>query len=477
MSKKHTHHTKAAPDENLEQTSTESATLNNQSAVNIAIGTSFDKPTEETLLNSPAMEKQTDRPGTDFKEELPLPITKHPHRHFNDFRDSPFKAHHFRPRIQSLNPKTATVLITPQAYKEMLLYVEIGHKEVGWLGTVTKLESGDFLIDKTFLLEQEVTPSETELSAEDIGKMTEALLDQGDEGFEQANRLRFWGHSHVRMGTGPSGTDENTMRHRQEEGFEWYIRGIFNKLGRAEFTIYDFELGFAVCDAPWKVIDPESGRNLTPHGGGFFGGAPRFPHHRVVEEEPFFGGFPHHRVVEEEPLIGHPLGVTGWNQRQHNLANFGHNTGLDTGTQPNRYPDQAPELVPDEALREQIKAEFAAKVSERSYGIRMGKWWNNGQNDHLVADAVQFVLGDPNNVNFPPSEIGQDAWPLTGNETGNQPKIFPQSQWPEEVVTDQGSYNPHRQEPLQPYRPNQKYSRSAKVWWPIRVIRFILGQN
>jgi hypothetical protein len=82
---------------------------------------------------------------------------------------------------------------------------------------------------------------------------------RGDEGFDLLNKMRFWGHSHVRMGTSPSGTDESTMLRFRDEGLDWYVRGIFNKHGRAEFTVYFFDIGFAVCDVDWCVIDLATG--------------------------------------------------------------------------------------------------------------------------------------------------------------------------------------------------------------------------
>lgn len=176
--------------------------------------------------------------------------------------DEPFKVHMFSPKVELLK-RTPKVLITPEAFKRMSLYVELGAKEVGWLGTAERTASGDFLITNTFLLDQEVTPTETELSVDGINALAMQLVEQGDAGMKALNELKFWGHSHVRMGTSPSGTDERTMERFGREGHPWYLRGIFNKRGRAEFTIYLFEEGLRINDAPWAVFDPVSGQTLT----------------------------------------------------------------------------------------------------------------------------------------------------------------------------------------------------------------------
>jgi hypothetical protein len=131
------------------------------------------------------------------------------------------------------------------------------------LGTVKMLDSGDFMIEQSFLLKQEVTSVETELSNDGIYQLIDELLLKGDEGLEQVNLLHFWGHSHVRMFVNPSGTDERTMDRFGEEGHEWYLRGIFNKLGDVKFTIYYYKKGYRIIDAPWSVMDPETGKILV----------------------------------------------------------------------------------------------------------------------------------------------------------------------------------------------------------------------
>lgn len=304
--------------------------------------------------------------GADLNQAMLAPGDKaaEPRRSFNvGWNDSPFRPHNFQQRAQLMGKPAVKVLITPRAFQQMLLYVEIANKEVGWLGTVTRLSNDRFLIDETFLLEQEVTAAETELSVEGQNKLTEELLLNGEAGIEQINRLRFWGHSHVRMGTSPSGTDESTMRRFMDEGLEWYVRGIFNKLGRAEFTVYFFDRGYAICDAPWYVVDPTTGENLTP-------------------QRTYFGSGPCAQSSYSQPAYRQ----SGEAQPSEKQAAEAGTTEGSAGTLPGqndsqpqtlasrllkRQPDLPPLLVPSAELRQQVEAEFAAKVTERVYHVSL----------------------------------------------------------------------------------------------------------
>ncbi len=182
-------------------------------------------------------------------------------RGFFSFRepDGPFHHHHFRPRTETLpGLKVPKILISDHAYRRMCLIVETAPKEVGWLGTVDRLASGNFFIDEVFVPEQEVSGSETDPTDEGQFNVMNELVEMGEEGMKKIERLRFWGHSHVHMGTSPSGTDENTPLNYQRLGLPWFIRGIFNKFGRAEFTVYLFAEGYRFIDVPWDAVDVET---------------------------------------------------------------------------------------------------------------------------------------------------------------------------------------------------------------------------
>lgn len=277
------------------------------------------------------------------KSNFEKPVQSNSGGFFSSFAepDAPLRPHSFIPRVEPLAfNKSPRVLITPEAYKRMLLYVEIANKEVGWMGTVSRLNTGDFLIEEVFLLDQDVTAVETELSSEGVEKLTLDLLDKGsDADIERVNKMRFWGHSHVRMGTSPSGTDESTMDRFGREGIPWYIRGIFNKLGRGSFTIYLYEQGYRISDAPWAVWDPE-------------------------KQTIVLAGYAASRS-------GNTGAWGAWRRSEsgeESRPNYGPATATNDQDRQRSYPKVLPlprPLVPSEELRTEIKREFAAKVRER----------------------------------------------------------------------------------------------------------------
>lgn len=164
-----------------------------------------------------------------------------------------FAPHTFQTRVALVND-VPMVYLTRKVYSELFHIIDLSDDEVGFLGTVTKTTYGNFLIDEVFILKQEVTAGSTELSEEGIADLTQELL-QREDGVDTVNSIRFWGHSHVRMGTSPSGQDDHQMELFEKNGCPWFIRGILNKLGRMEFTIFFFDSGVKIVDAPWAIYE------------------------------------------------------------------------------------------------------------------------------------------------------------------------------------------------------------------------------
>jgi hypothetical protein len=106
------------------------------------------------------------------------------------------------------------------------------------------------------------------------------------------------------------------------EGNPWYVRGIFNKLGRGSFTIYLFDRGLRINDAAWVVWDPVKKR-------------------AVMQNRRRFGAFTS-LVQGAGEIVGVPVSPT------------------------------PSELEPSPELRASIEAEFKAKVKERKWGF-----WNS----------------------------------------------------------------------------------------------------
>jgi len=327
---------------------------------------------------------QADAASADKKgggEEKKGDEKKPPYRYEPD-PDAPLRPHRSSPRAELLI-KSPRVLITPDAYKRMNLYIEIAPKEVGWLGTVKRLANGDFLIEEVFLVEQEVTGVETEMSVAGREKLVLELLAGGDPGLDKANTLHFWGHSHVRMSTGPSGTDENTMVQFGGEGHPYYIRGIFTKLGRGEFTLYLYEQGYRVIDAPWAVWDPKEGFLLEPKP---------FPTYSWGGNRPW-----------ERPDSGDGGSIFGFKREDPVVIS--------------KDKPLNPLLVPDEALRAAVQAEYDAKVSERRVFFR--KWWgkDGDEQPEQVTDGDCIPTGFDAGDGAPPHIRPATGQPVPGGQT------------------------------------------------------------
>lgn len=98
------------------------------------------------------------------------------------------------------------VLITPQAFQKLRLYIDLCPMEIGGLGQV-ECHEPRFLITDLFILPQKVSPSETEL---DPAAMLELLECCVSEGRDPAS-LCLWWHSHADMDVEWSATDERTI--------------------------------------------------------------------------------------------------------------------------------------------------------------------------------------------------------------------------------------------------------------------------
>jgi len=280
--------------------------------------------------------------------------------------EGPLKPHYSHTRAELLyDPPTPTVYISPDAYKRMCLYVELAPKEVGWLGTISKRANGDFFIEEVFLVEQEVTSVETELSVEGSEKLVLELLEGGDPGLDKANKLHFWGHSHVRMGTSPSGTDESTMMRFSREGHEYYVRGIFNKMGRGCFDVYYYQEGYRLLDVPWAVQDPVTGKILLEKGSGrkWWQGGPS----SSSSDRPYgYSSYPSWKERQEQEAKKR--------DEQSGLADFLKKDDAAATTSGAPAPEPAPAPAPKKfdplaisaELRAEVTAEYRAKVKERA---------------------------------------------------------------------------------------------------------------
>jgi hypothetical protein len=169
-----------------------------------------------------------------------------------------FQPHKFENKVSfiSHNYRDCLVLISPEAFAKIAHYVKIADEEVGWFGTVERY-GNVFVIQDTMLFNQEVSSSTTEICEDDLGNFVTELMDTA-EGMAFYEKMKYWGHSHHNMGTGPSGQDEQqALKFGGKGGHDWFLRGIHNKKGRCEFSLFLFDKNVRIDDLPWRIYFTE----------------------------------------------------------------------------------------------------------------------------------------------------------------------------------------------------------------------------
>ncbi len=159
------------------------------------------------------------------------------------------KPHDANTKVSLIAGGIPHIFVTPEVKANIEAIIRNSNKsnEIGWIGTVTKLESGDYLIDDVFVPEQNVFPAHCDIEWAGLLK-----IEKEDPTINE--RLKFWGHLHPGNSTSPSADDDSQMEELAYNSY--FIRGIFNRNGKSEMDIFDFEHGIKWKDVPWDVYYP-----------------------------------------------------------------------------------------------------------------------------------------------------------------------------------------------------------------------------
>ena len=143
-----------------------------------------------------------------------------------------------------------TIFITSGAYVKMRHLVDKTSTEIGWFGTVTKVESlpNTYIIDDILVYPQTVSGATCE---QDEDKMFEFEMGLTTD---QVNRKRFQGHSHVNMGVTPSGVDENFYKDLLTQVTDYFIILVTNKHNAYHVRFYDVENNILYTDVPIHLM-------------------------------------------------------------------------------------------------------------------------------------------------------------------------------------------------------------------------------
>lgn len=124
-----------------------------------------------------------------------------------------------------------TIEFTDIAFLKIKALVAQAPGEVGWLGTVTR-NNRHFSIHDVMVYPQTVTSAT--VTTDDKEYMKWSLK-------QNINKLRFQAHSHVNMGTSPSGVDNDLYQQycQQLDNEDFFIFMIFNKKNEFSCILYD----------------------------------------------------------------------------------------------------------------------------------------------------------------------------------------------------------------------------------------------
>lgn len=152
--------------------------------------------------------------------------------------------------IEQQNIIEPTIYITPNAYIKMRMLVDKNDKEIGWYGIVNEMPGlqATYIIEDIIVYPQKVTGVTVEQDEDRMFEFEMSLTT------EQVNHKRFHGHSHVNMGTSPSGVDESFYQDLLSQVTDYFIITITNKHNEYTTRFYDVANNILYTDVPIQLI-------------------------------------------------------------------------------------------------------------------------------------------------------------------------------------------------------------------------------
>jgi hypothetical protein len=150
---------------------------------------------------------------------------------------------------------------TQEAWRKIKYVIDKCSQEVGWLGSVEKIEDAvknpyHFRITNIWVPQQEVNGGTCEIKPAGRDALLQELFDSAPtpkDGMDLTNSIRYWGHSHVNMGVFASGQDDAQIL--EMRACPWYIRGIHNKKGEINLALYVFSENVVYRDIQPVILD------------------------------------------------------------------------------------------------------------------------------------------------------------------------------------------------------------------------------
>ncbi|QQS22661.1 hypothetical protein IPM19_03450 [bacterium] len=206
----------------------------------------------EVVVETKPEQAEPDEEEEEGKEEPPQ-YTYHwdlARRPAQDFK----KPRYFATSAELLRVPATIPVIHVSLFAAMKMYLMLSYieQEIGWLGTAYRHNEKDFRIADVFIFHQDISAGHSELSKTSMADFICEMMGTPD-GEEIFNNTKFWGHSHGSGGTFPSGQDDTQAESFAQGGEDFFIRGIFNRQGDMNFSVYDWEKGIAFHRIPWLI--------------------------------------------------------------------------------------------------------------------------------------------------------------------------------------------------------------------------------
>lgn len=188
-----------------------------------------------------------------------------------------YETSYYWPKEKDANGKEiediVTVVFTKRAKEKQDLLIQEFSTEVGWHGIARRDEKDPktFWIDDIVIFPQKVTGATV---TPEQGAYDTWLMKLPDEQF---NHCRYHGHSHVNMGTTPSGTDDafqmGTLKKLRGDGLQpaeqakfmeqlgdtaFYIFMIWNKRGEVNVRVYDMMTNRYYSGSEVKIVNEDA---------------------------------------------------------------------------------------------------------------------------------------------------------------------------------------------------------------------------
>lgn len=172
----------------------------------------------------------------------------------------------FQARLSAAEDRKATVLMEPLAWQRMWGLVDYYDCEVAWYGVARRgedPEKDEYVISDILVYPQTVTGATVDTDDKEYDDWHKALPP------EIWNSMAMQGHSHVNMGTSPSGTDTSDQKKILDvlTNDMFYIFLIVNKKRSINAKVYDLEKNilFENKDVTVRLSDPAYDLNAFLH--------------------------------------------------------------------------------------------------------------------------------------------------------------------------------------------------------------------